>query len=72
MTVITAPAPPRLDGAPPRRSDALDVVRRRPLLSFFVLAFAGSWIAWLPYLLSQNGLGLWDFSFPGEIGRAHV
>ena len=71
MTVITAPAPPR-QPRQPQQSGPLDIVRRRPLLSFFVLAFAGSWIAWLPYLLSQNGLGLWDFSFPGGPGGGQL
>lgn len=57
MSVLTAPAPPR--------HGVLDVVRRRPLLSFFVLANAASWLAWLPYILSLHGLGVWGFSFPG-------
>lgn len=58
MSVLTAPAPARQGGA-------LDVVRRRPILSFFVLANAASWIAWIPYILSNHGLGVWDFWFPG-------
>jgi len=64
MIVLTAPAPP----APPepaQRGGVRGAVRRRPLLSFFVLAIAASWIAWLPYILSLHGLGIWDFSFPG-------
>jgi uncharacterized protein len=64
MSVITAPAPPATP-APAQRGGLLDVIRRRPLLSFFVLANAASWIAWLPYILSLHGLGLWQFSFPG-------
>ena len=60
MSVLTAPAP-----APPQRGSVLDVVRRRPILSFFVLANAASWIAWLPYILSLHGLGIWHFQFPG-------
>jgi uncharacterized protein len=56
--VVTAPPPPQ-------RGGVLDVVRTRPLLSFFVIALAASWIAWLPYILSNHGLGVWDFSFPG-------
>lgn len=58
MSVLAAPAPPRSGGV-------RGVVRRRPLLSFFVLANAASWIAWLPYILSRHGLGVWEFSFPG-------
>lgn len=41
-----------------------DVVRRWPLVSFFVLAYALSWTAWLPYLLSENALGLLPLRFP--------
>ena len=59
MSTLTAPAPPQ------HRGGALDLIRRRPLLSFFVLANAASWLAWLPYILSNHGLGFWDFSFPG-------
>ncbi|UZN03720.1 CPBP family intramembrane glutamic endopeptidase [Cellulomonas sp. S1-8] len=67
MSVVTAQAP-----APPRRGGALDIVRRRPLLSFFVLALLASWIAWIPYILSNHGLGIWDFSFPGGTGGGQL
>lgn len=60
MSTVTAPAPPQQ-----QRGSVLDLIRRRPLLAFFVLANAASWLAWLPYILSNHGLGLWDFSFPG-------
>lgn len=43
-------------------------IRRNPLTWFFILAFGLSWAAWTPYVLSMNGLGVWDFTFPG--GRA--
>lgn len=43
------------------------VIARHPLLSFFVLANALSWIAWTPYILSNNGLGVWDYTF--ELGQ---
>ncbi|MEV4890591.1 CPBP family intramembrane glutamic endopeptidase [Nonomuraea sp. NPDC055795] len=43
-------------------------IRRRPLLGFFVLANAMSWAAWSPYVLSANGLGIWDFTFPTLLG----
>lgn len=64
MSVLTPPARPA-PPAPPRRRGHLDVVRRRPLLSFFVLANLASWLAWVPYILSLHGLGVWDFTFPG-------
>ena len=43
------------------------VVRRHPLLAFFILANALSWTAWVPYILSNNGLGVWDYTF--ELGQ---
>ena len=43
------------------------VIARHPLVSFFVLANALSWIAWTPYILSNNGLGVWDYTF--ELGQ---
>ena len=33
-----------------------------PLVTFFVIAFAGAWIVFLPLLLARNGLGLLPFS----------
>ena len=43
------------------------VIKRYPLVSFFVLANALSWSAWTPYILSNNGLGVWDYTF--ELGQ---
>lgn len=43
------------------------VIARHPLVSFFVLANALSWSAWTPYILSNNGLGGWDYTF--ELGQ---
>lgn len=43
-------------------------IRRSPLTWFFALAYGLSWVAWTPYILSQNGLGVWDYTFAG--GRA--
>src|SRR5215471_12933770 len=40
------------------------LIRRHPLLAFFVIAFAGTWIALLPLVLAQNGLGLIPYTFP--------
>src|SRR5258708_4380905 len=36
----------------------LRFMRRRPLVSYFLLAYGFSWLGWLPYVLSQSGLGL--------------
>ncbi|GAB7189895.1 type II CAAX endopeptidase family protein [Kineococcus sp. NUM-3379] len=60
MTTTSAPAAPHR----PRTGGVLSPVRNHPLLSFFVLAHAMSWLAWIPYVLSQHGLGVWDYRFP--------
>jgi len=40
--------------APTQRS----LLARHPLISFFVMAYAFSWIAWSPWYLSEEGVGL--------------
>ena len=40
------------------------LLARHPLLAYFVLAFACSWLITLPALLSQNGFGLLPFAVP--------
>src|SRR5919202_1182920 len=37
---------------------------RYPLTSFFVMAFAFSWIVWSPWVLSEDGAGLLPFQLP--------
>jgi membrane protease YdiL (CAAX protease family) len=41
------------------------IAGRFPMTSFFTLAYALSWAAWTPYVLSKNGIGAVDFTFPG-------
>ena len=41
------------------------LIARYPLASFFIIAFALSWIAWSPWWLGQDGLGL--LPTPGSI-----
>jgi membrane protease YdiL (CAAX protease family) len=41
------------------------LVRRHPLLCFFVLAYTISWLAWLPYVLSDDGLRVLHFKLAG-------
>jgi membrane protease YdiL (CAAX protease family) len=48
------------------------LVRRHPLISFFVLAMGMSWLAWLPYILSKQGLGIWDYHFPVILGSPQI
>jgi uncharacterized protein len=40
------------------------VLARHPLLFYSIIAYAGTWLAWLPFLLSEDGLGLLSFSSP--------
>ena len=37
---------------------------RHPLTFYFVIAYAGSWLVWLPLALSEDGTGLSLFSIP--------
>ncbi|MFJ6466098.1 CPBP family intramembrane glutamic endopeptidase [Streptomyces sp. NPDC091387] len=57
MTITSHPQ----QGSAPRQS----AIRRRPLTWFFALALGLSWLAWTPYILSENGVGLWHWTFPG-------
>src|SRR3954469_9662305 len=50
------------DRAPANRRQAL--VRRYPLITFFTLANAISWLAWTPYILSLDGFGVLHFRYP--------
>jgi CAAX protease family protein len=45
---------------------------RYPLTSFFTLAFALSWLAWTPYVLSDSGLGLAPIHFPVILGSTQL
>lgn len=50
--------------APNARPGLRGSLGRRPLTWFFTLAFALSWAAWTPYVLSENGLGVLHFGYP--------
>jgi uncharacterized protein len=47
-------------------------VRRHGLVSFYALAYFTSWLFWMPYMLSQNGLGVLDVSFPKILGDTQL
>ncbi|GAB2932213.1 type II CAAX endopeptidase family protein [Nonomuraea fastidiosa] len=64
MAVDSTPA----TQASPSQGGLAGFIRRRPLISFFVLANLLSWVAWTPYALSNQGLGIWDFDFPALLG----
>ncbi|WP_336158087.1 CPBP family intramembrane glutamic endopeptidase [Amycolatopsis sp. VC5-11] len=48
------------------------LVARRPITAFFTFAIALSWLAWLPYVLSDNGLGIAHFGFPPVLGTTQI
>ena len=55
-----------------RQPGPREVVGRRPLLSFFLITFGLTWLAWTPYILSDNGTGVLDFRFPELLGDAQL
>jgi uncharacterized protein len=40
------------------------VLARHPLLFYFIIAYAGSWLVWLPLALSEDGSSVLPFSIP--------
>jgi uncharacterized protein len=66
---VNSPAVTEQDASP---TGLRAFIRRRPLISFFVLANLMSWVAWLPYVLSMNGLGVLSFSFPVVLGTTQL
>jgi membrane protease YdiL (CAAX protease family) len=40
------------------------LVRQRPLLAYFILAFAGTWLCFAPITFAQRGLGLLPVALP--------
>ncbi|MFJ9585317.1 CPBP family intramembrane glutamic endopeptidase [Streptomyces acidicola] len=61
-----ATAPKAVEAREERAAGLRASIRRRPVIWFFALAYTLSWAAWAPFVLSQNGLGVWDFAFPGN------
>jgi CAAX protease family protein len=41
------------------------LLARHPLISFFVMAYAFSWIVWSPWVLSEEGVGLLPYELSG-------
>jgi hypothetical protein len=73
MTISDRSAQPAVPATRPGRDGGvLGPVRRHPLLSFFVLATVMSWLAWVPYILSRNGLGIWSYRFPDVLGTSQL
>lgn len=40
------------------------LLARHPLIFYSIIAYAGTWLVWLPLLLSEDGLGLFSYSAP--------
>ena len=40
------------------------LVRHRPVVVFFALAYLGSWLGWSPWWLSESGIGVLPFRLP--------
>ena len=45
------------------------LIVRHPLVAFFVIAFAGSWIVWLPLVFAQDGLGVLSYAVPDGVSN---
>lgn len=58
--------------SPPDQAARRGVVGRHPIVSFYVLATGLSWIAWIPYVLSESGLGVAHFDFPVILGSTQL
>jgi hypothetical protein len=48
------------------------LIRRYPLISYFVIAYAGTWLVWALFVLSRDGSGLSLFSNPSRPLREHL
>ncbi|MFK3983823.1 CPBP family intramembrane glutamic endopeptidase [Micromonospora sp. NPDC050397] len=48
------------------------LVARRPLVSYFVLSYVLTWLAWAPYILSATGLGILPLRIPELLGSAQT
>src|SRR3954470_21051281 len=56
---MTAANPPVQSASPYK-----GLLARHPLVFFFIFAFAGTWLFELPYVLSEDGVGLLPYSSP--------
>jgi membrane protease YdiL (CAAX protease family) len=65
---MTRPSPNRQmampTSAPPQSGTIGGAIRRHPLLSYSVIAYAGSWVVWATFILSQDGTGALSFNAP--------
>ena len=66
MATITTTAQPAA------ASSLKQAIIRHPLIAFFALAYAFSWLITLPLLLGTNGLGLFAYTVPSGIALALI
>jgi membrane protease YdiL (CAAX protease family) len=59
-------------GSAPARTGVRGLIERHTLVAFFVFANGFSWLAWLPFVLSRNGVGLLDLRFPQILGTDQI
>jgi membrane protease YdiL (CAAX protease family) len=50
----------------------LCAVKRHPLIAYFLLSYTLTWLAWLPYVLSEHGLGLLPLRMPELLGSSQT
>lgn len=72
MTRTDRPDPIRSDPTRAGRGGVGALIQRHPLVAFFTLALGMSWLAWAPWILSQDGLGVLPFSFPTVLGSTQL
>jgi uncharacterized protein len=60
----TSPVDPTKDPLAGAIDDPGHAHARHPLVFFFIIAYAFSWLAWLPLVLSEDGVGLLSFRSP--------
>src|SRR6516164_5371875 len=60
LTMTTADNAAHRPGAAAREG----LLARHPLILYFLIAYAFSWLAWLPLVLSKDGAGLLRFRAP--------
>jgi membrane protease YdiL (CAAX protease family) len=64
---MAAVSTPRWQDAPTRGGPRWSWLARRPVLAYALLAYAVSWLLWVPYYLSPAGLGLLPVALPGLV-----
>ena len=40
------------------------LLARHPIIFYSIIAYAGTWLVWLPLMLSKDGLGILSYSSP--------